>query len=131
MPRAYIGLGHSSQWPALARPTAYAGLLAARPVGNTELALKLANPAATVICAGFLYYSQKNIEAQIIRVKNDLQAQITGVGKDLNEARIDLTKGINQLGIMQERLKAFAACVRGGGGDDCILGGQGKGPGAA
>ncbi|KAG0129046.1 hypothetical protein HOY82DRAFT_671304 [Tuber indicum] len=115
----------------------------------SKLALKLANPAATVLCAGFLYHSQRNIEAQITGVKNDLWAQITEVRKDLNEARIDLTKGINQaqliaagaplvvlndpkkLGIMQERLKAFAAGVRGGGGDNCILGGQGKGPGAA
>ncbi|KAG0642981.1 hypothetical protein HOY80DRAFT_1035333 [Tuber brumale] len=104
----------------------------------SKLVLELANPATTIVCAGFLYYSQRNIKAQIKRVKNDLESQIDGVKKDLNEAKIDLAKGINQaqtiaagaplvvlndpkkLGIMEERLKAFAARVRGGGGDNYV-----------
>ena len=73
-------------------------------------------------------------------MKKDLEAQINGVRKDIKEARIDLTKGINQaqflatgaplvlmnnpkrFDMMQQKLKAFGECVRGGGGDECIKG---------
>lgn len=76
---------------------------------------------------------KKDLEKQIAEVKNDLGAQI-------NEARTDLTKGINQaqflatgaplvflndpkkMDMAKQRLKSFGACVRGGGGEDCING---------
>jgi len=76
---------------------------------------------------------KRDLEAQIAGVKNDLHSQIT-------EVKNDLAKGINQAqflatgaplvlindpkkyDMMQQRLKAFAACVRGDGGDECIKG---------
>ena len=85
---------------------------------------------------------KNDLGVPITEVKNNLGAQIAGVknnlGKDIKEARTDLTKGINQLqflvtyaplvliedlkkfDMMQQRLKAFHACVRGGGTDECI-----------
>ena len=73
-------------------------------------------------------------------MRKDLEAQIAGAKNDLEEARANLTKSINRaqflatgaslvlvkdpkkFEMMQERLKAFAACVRDGGGDECFKG---------
>ncbi|KAG0125754.1 hypothetical protein HOY82DRAFT_542947 [Tuber indicum] len=104
----------------------------------------LANPAMTVICGAFLHFSQKNnqanTDARMMELKDHIKETKTELSTRIEEAKADLGKGINQtqvmalgaplvfmndpkkLPVMQERLKVFGACIRGGGGEDCIKG---------
>jgi len=135
-------------------------------MANPKLIGQLANPAATIVCAGLLYLSDLSTQRQIKEVKNELQEEIKAVRNEfdwkinklqgqinevknelkgqINEVHNELAKGINQaqflatgaplifindprkIPVMQERLRVFGACVRGGGGESCIQAQSGK-----
>ncbi|KAG0125114.1 hypothetical protein HOY82DRAFT_617075 [Tuber indicum] len=102
----------------------------------------LANPASTVICGAFLHFSQKNnpanTDAHMRELKDHIEETKTELSSRIEETKAELGKGIShtlamalgallvyiddskKLPVMQERLKAFGACVRGDGGEGCI-----------
>ncbi|PUU82664.1 hypothetical protein B9Z19DRAFT_1190247 [Tuber borchii] len=89
-----------------------------------ELVRGCAAVATTVVCAGFLYMSDKKKENAIITKIDQVEAHLTqGIYQcqqiSMGSALVAIDKPA-ELSLMKERLMLFAACVCGNGGDNCF-----------
>ena len=75
----------------------------------------------------------KDIRGEINQNTQDLMKEVGQAKKEVGEgikrvqslatgAALISLEGPGKVGLMQARLKAFGACVRGGGGEGCVMG---------